>query len=653
MILQQAIYGYHEGHRLLASSIPISGVAGRQLRGLTDASFDHPQQRFLTVAPIHELRSHAVIRTWPDPEGERPGSVWSHVLLIDHMELAAADRLGWLLELFRRPEPGSDHQAFELPLNSTGRRTSQPLRDAGQLAALADAVYGGFDDVVVQWERFYDVEATLMALWEQQWPRLRRSFSFRTRHRAAGSKAVRFDLQVVERLSRGQLAPEQHEPAPWLASLAADLVQPSPSLRSYLRDYGAEADRGRPDMRPLIEVYEAAQLGKQPRNTVNTLCRAYPSPEEMRGLKRALLGREERRAGVWELGERERLEQIVSAAEPDAFDLDDLHVANRLHQLWRDRRPDAMRLLALIDDERDDPVPAHKLVAESAFEHVAAGDVPALAAGNAALASRILSAREDLLQSPAIWLDPGARSLAGAVAADADRESRTRLFAALLENEEKAVKGLEALMTIEPPLWWLALESLASQGLNEPHAALARRLAATVGVAAVGSPPPTITTSAVALLAIATDPKDGLWRQIDANRWADASDLGEPNFRARILSIGLAATKAAGSAGVRRRLWTTAFGPLHSSLAADGLDGASWELLDSVLPHLGDDDWDRCRRLRAGVVGAIKRDRWPRDAVQEIVKAAGPDGSEIVAALTPKKKAKKGWLRDLVDHLLP
>ena len=45
-------------------------------------------QGYLTGFPLGEEGAYALIRTWPAPEVERPGSVWSHVLLIDFSELA-------------------------------------------------------------------------------------------------------------------------------------------------------------------------------------------------------------------------------------------------------------------------------------------------------------------------------------------------------------------------------------------------------------------------------------------------------------------------------------------------------------------------------------------------------------------------------------
>jgi GTPase-associated protein 1, N-terminal domain type 1 len=654
--IHQALYGYEEGHRLLSSSMPIVGAAGRQLRGLTDASFDDADGQYLTVAPIPDLRCHAVIRTWPAPESDRPGSVWSHALLIDHVDLAAAERLDWVLKLFVRPRPSRINDSaggrYDVPLTLSAPSASRvpPVETPpGTLAKLADAVYGQRHDAVVQSTQLRELESALVALWEQQWPRLRRAFSCRTRHRAAASKSVHFDLQVVERLGRGQQAHEPINSTAFLRALVDDLMEPNPELRRWLRAFGAQADRGRADMAPLITILEMAWEGRA-HETIAELCEEYPEARMMTALKHALLGPRVADNPLWSLTERGRLQEIV-AAPPAALDLEDLSVAERLAALWHHHHRDALRLLATLDDDREQLQPAERLLVESAFEHVAARDMAALASSNSALAMRIIASRDDLMQAPEVWRHASSYSVAATIAASAEAAERAALFAALLSRG--VVEGLEALVTIQPSLWWQALAALAEDGVSDDHIALAGQLVSAVGAAAVGSPPTKLSPLARVLLAAATDPADGLWRQIDAKAWAQAANEAKPAQRLRVLSIGLAATRSAGSADIRRRLWANGFGPLHEALALDGLDDGSWKLLNSVLPHLGDDDWDRCHRLRAGAVSSIKRDQWSASAVHAALEAVGDAREEMIAALTPKKKAKKGWLRDIVDHLLP
>src|SRR4051812_29550211 len=123
----QALYGYSDGHRLIASSIILPTDAGRKLRSITDMAFDGHAGSYLTVAPFPGLRRHAVIKTWPATH-LRPGSVWSHVLLVDFVDLGHLQSLSALATLFKKPQDGPqlDRAWYEkpLPLPSQAPRSS-------------------------------------------------------------------------------------------------------------------------------------------------------------------------------------------------------------------------------------------------------------------------------------------------------------------------------------------------------------------------------------------------------------------------------------------------------------------------------------------------------------------------------------------------
>jgi hypothetical protein len=56
------------------------------------------------------------------------------------------------------------------------------------------------------------------------------------------------------------------------------------------------------------------------------------------------------------------------------------------------------------------------------------------------------------------------------------------------------------------------------------------------------------------------------------------------------------------------------FEPLHAALAVDKLAYPSWLKLRDVLPVLGrEHDWDKCERLRRGIVTAFIVHDWPLD----------------------------------------
>src|SRR5690242_16245882 len=80
--VEQAIYGYHGGHRKLATSTSISESEEARLLALSDPQVPRsPNAVQLTGSPLG-AQFYALIMTWPATDMPRPGSVWSHALLI-------------------------------------------------------------------------------------------------------------------------------------------------------------------------------------------------------------------------------------------------------------------------------------------------------------------------------------------------------------------------------------------------------------------------------------------------------------------------------------------------------------------------------------------------------------------------------------------
>src|SRR5712691_3842875 len=106
--LQQCLFGYRNGHRRLATSTDLPVSDERLLLRLTDLSGPRLIPGFETYISGYRLPSqtfYALAKTWYAPELERPGCVWTHVLLVplaDFKDLNAT-AAGRFLELFRRP----------------------------------------------------------------------------------------------------------------------------------------------------------------------------------------------------------------------------------------------------------------------------------------------------------------------------------------------------------------------------------------------------------------------------------------------------------------------------------------------------------------------------------------------------------------------
>lgn len=198
MAVDQLLFGYHDGHELIAGSRPLSAVQQRELLPHLDASFEAADERQLVGAAIPSLDGYVLARIWPAPERPRPGAVWAHALLLNAEQLRFR-RLGGLLALLRRPvDEHLDGYADQLPWPRDVELAPSPppLAEALTRAALA----GDRRPRVVLWHAASDAEPALVALLDAFPGPARNAFSFRTRERARLG-ATPYRVQVASVLS--------------------------------------------------------------------------------------------------------------------------------------------------------------------------------------------------------------------------------------------------------------------------------------------------------------------------------------------------------------------------------------------------------------------------------------------------------------------
>src|SRR5437870_793202 len=108
LTIEQAVHGYSQGHRLLDSSCTLSIAAQRTLLTLSDFSGDLIEgfDEYLTGYPVPDSQYYAFARTWYAPEMDRPGSVWTHSLLIPRTGFQIFTNLHSLTSLFVKPKKG-------------------------------------------------------------------------------------------------------------------------------------------------------------------------------------------------------------------------------------------------------------------------------------------------------------------------------------------------------------------------------------------------------------------------------------------------------------------------------------------------------------------------------------------------------------------
>lgn len=664
--IHQALFGYARGHRLLASSTPIPTDAGRLLRAATDTGVESSDLTYLTVLPIPEMKAQAFIRTWAAEPWLRPGSVWSHTLLVDVITLANADELGGILKAFRRPrlEHGASHPDLQdyresLPASSVLGPVHRPSIsgfDEELAREILAGIYGSDERVTVAVPSGSRAEPLLLAIYSQQWPRLRRNFAFRTRLRPSDAQGP-FDLELVER-SRTPIRSMPTESLRWVAPLIADLADPGArtGLRAFLRTFGTESRNGRRDVPKLVEVY-ASLFEAPPEVTVSRLSVAFPKPSQMRALKRALLGGHSPRGwsppGLWPERESDRL--VLAFAAGSSVDADDLRVGDRLAHLIADKPSQVGSVLRQLDLEALPPSQVRALV-EGIVDTGNVRELSRLALTQPDLGVLVVSRRPSLLELPEVWSVLDSDMLFELYGRCDERRQRAILTGLL---KERATEALAVICTAAPSTWWdllfITAEAEGDEEGIEELAQATRQVLLRIGAAAIGSPARVPQTDAelIALL-LSADLSSGIWRHASFDSWLRV--WGEPGhsvrLRQRLATVVLLSGVSKGSRDRRIDAWRSTFPSLHSALAREDFDSEAWSALAAALPNAP--EWDRCLRLRRGVVGEMRRDRWASADARTILDAVGPYRDQMIADLrdSPIDKGKK-WLRDLLEVVLP
>ncbi len=182
MILEHTLHGYDDGHRLLASSIRLAPDEDRRIGLLSDLSGYLPANTdydlFYTGYPAG--RFYAFACTFPDREGKRKGTVFTHTLLLSPEQCALIHDLQSIVPFFRRPTHPVNRDDFRRSLRDIEiQSVATPGLSPSSKRILA-AHYLGLD---IKPLLFRDPEMAfpaVRALWSFLPPWLRRRFTFCT-----------------------------------------------------------------------------------------------------------------------------------------------------------------------------------------------------------------------------------------------------------------------------------------------------------------------------------------------------------------------------------------------------------------------------------------------------------------------------------------
>lgn len=639
--VEQALFGYREGHNLVAASVTLTPRVCQFIANVTDGSGPENSAGFeavFTGLPVPETNYYALFCTWPAPEMVRPGCVWSHVLLLDIADLSRIPDLSVLRKLCVRPGAPSNLPAYERPLVFVAHedvRVSRGPEDQQRAACVIPALYGQPEKgVVVLDDECLPWEVTVFGLWSQQWPRLRRNFSFSTGslgdRRLAG---VNFDIQIAPRRSRRiwergglptvvlEFPPHAQTPPnpPWVSPVLHDLRSGSKGLlREFFFSYGSDVETPRHAFVRLAECFIGLQSGEDDDHAgrLTQLGALFPQSTEALCLKRdqlATLTTNKEPGGidsVWAA-----VYFLLQARESIAFNRVPLDFGPYAGLLWQRKRADVLALLGSL--------PASERAADflrAIGTVLTPEEVPSLWHEQHAVLAPILATRPGLATDTAAWAMPetGQRALWESLRSTTS-EPRTwaltcgAMISAQCAFAERETVSLAGNFLAEGLTKWLG-----SDGFRLPSFAWRMALRDPLASALRDGelPPPLL---ALAAWVLPSDHARSLTgHRVDLQAVAQQGLVGvpEPLVLPTLFWITALGLQTQGKDGLS--LLTRAFFAVYEAVSRSHYPSEAWELLAPILPDatfgLG---WDRCRLLRRALGLWLRNNPSHADAMRE------------------------------------
>jgi hypothetical protein len=399
MVIDQCLFGYEDGHRLLASSMQL----GEEQSDLTELSDLAPgvvfsgSNGYWTGIPAPKIGRYALMRTWPAPEMPRPGCVWTHALLLEPSVLENLSDLSALSRLFSRPNNHLDQNRYKEKLILENTFTESPFQwSTNANRVLQDLLVALYDlgQVSVPVTAPEEADAPLFALWSQQWPRLRRNFRFQTavtrEQRPASSGKLDVYLQLEEDIDMNSRPVN----ADWVKAAADDVIQgPKGKLRLFLWRYGADVRRQRGSFRPLVNIELLRHRYKSDTGSklLKLVTDAFPDRNDAIAIKQDIVD------GILiPRAQLDVLSFVLARGDNVVFPSPSKAGISRLAKIWPDRPQDLLELAERTADSEDE-------LGRSVFESIA-GAVPteefwSLTKSYPRVQDRMVTARPELLGS--------------------------------------------------------------------------------------------------------------------------------------------------------------------------------------------------------------------------------------------------------------
>lgn len=280
--INQCLFGYDDGHRLIKSSLTLPYQSSSLLlllsdlaKGVTFELSDH----YWTGFPLSGDKTYALLKTWAAPEMRRPGCVWTQVLLITFTDLARISDLKLLKSLFKRPAlKNFSTYGEELTFYPLELSTYTPNQEHLKLKDIHNLLNYVYDQKITS---IYDIESVdvdaWFDIWSQQWPKARRDFTFRT----AGQFSGEFSLNFINPFEPWDFLNNSDEE--WLDIASKDIYM-SGNFRKFLWRYASDLESGKRYFKLLAHLYKISRTVRFSQSNLTEflylISLAFPDPSE-------------------------------------------------------------------------------------------------------------------------------------------------------------------------------------------------------------------------------------------------------------------------------------------------------------------------------------------------------------------------------------
>ena len=654
--IDQALFGYREGHRLLQASRKFVSTTERSLLTLTDMSGPRMVEGFeeyVSGYPVPGEETYAVVKTWYAPEMERPGCVWSHALIIQNSDVGKIRMLVDLLALFRRPLHGDtnylDYYLRPVPSSQSAVWHSVPDVRVADAEAVVAALYGNEEKpVVIPSLDSRSFESMVLEVWSQQWPALRAAFRFCTGSLSSRTFAGQtFDLQVIPQKLLGELrrnptayvfqsmpaAEGSSQVAPWVRAGAIDLSGGGDSFRNFARRYADPCAGGRSLYAKLADIFlYMDELGSRPPDIAlpamaDRVADVFPDSTCGRALKQELFGAvSESDVERYGVAEEARLRQVARMGDWRSFDALDLDLRKRGLKFWKNEPNRSKAFLLELLDSPTNPL-GDEIIA-GCVDAIAISEACEIAKERNGLLLALITRNPRLVLSSEFWRCPISvqtyYSVLDFLATNQETAPPASEWLPFLlgsGSDELATPAVDRFAT-EVLKTFLDAELTHGNAGGRPvragwRTALAKHQSEIVPF--LGREEYRNSSHAMALLAGLLDPHQPALRGYGLSPWVwltkEAPDvvLTFPSGEAASFLLSLGFQNWDNDAVIPA---AACFEHVHAAArddAADPLSYRAWKSLEPDVPVLGyTRNWDNCERLRRALVDRFINRGWPR-----------------------------------------